>query len=187
MNLLSLYNFSRPYFSLAFSWRFLAVTLLLLVAVGWYSVTQHSWLNLNLASLPLSVYALWSLAIILSTLFAWGCSPVERKLAKAISLANQDLRRSDAEQGLQQANSALFLLPSAKIKLGSLQAAFYRSQGEWVKAYNTLQELQALPLLPKERTAIELDFMWLLYESGNFKATQHALTRLQKGRLTQAQ
>ncbi|GLR64661.1 hypothetical protein [Marinospirillum insulare] len=190
MNLLSIYNLSRPYFALAFSWRFIAVTLLLLVAAGWYSLTQYSgfnWLNLNLASLPLPVYALWLLAIILSALFAWGCSPVERKLIKAISLANQDLRRSDAEQGLQQANSALFLLPSATIKLGSLQAAFYKSQGEWVKAYNTLQELQALPLLPKERTVLELDLMRLFYASGNFKATQQALTRLQKGRLSQAQ
>lgn len=190
MNFLSFYNLSRPYFALAFSWRFIAVTLLLLVAAGWYSLTQYSgfnWLNLNLASLPLPVYALWLLAVILSALFAFAMSPAERKLAKAIRLANQDLRRSDAEQLLQQANSALFLLPSAKIKLGSLQAAFYKSQGELIKAYNTLQELQALPLLPKERTAIELDLMRLLYDSGNVKATQQQLTSLQKRRLTQAQ
>ena len=190
MNLLSLYQLSRPYFSLAFSWRFVAVTLLLLAAVGWYSVTQYSWLswlNLNLASLSLPAYALWLLAIILSALFAWGCSPVERRLAKAISLANQDLRRSDAEQLLQQANTALFLLPSAEITLGSLQAAFYKSQGDLLKAYKELKDLQKLPLLPKERTAIELDLMRLLYDSGNVKATQQQLTSLQKRKLSQAQ
>lgn len=96
--------------------------LLLLVAAGWYSLTQYSgfnWLNLNLASLPLPVYALWLLAIVLSALFAFAMSPTERKLAKAIRLANQDLRRSDAEQLLQQANTALFLLPSAKVTLDS--------------------------------------------------------------------
>jgi len=122
VNFLNFYNLFRPYFALAFSCRFIAVTLLLLVAAGWYSLTQYSgfnWFNLNLASLPLSVYALWLLAIVLSTLFAWGCSPAERKLAKAIRLANQDLRRSDAEQLLQQANTALFLLPSAKVTLDS--------------------------------------------------------------------
>lgn len=190
MNLLSIYNLSRPYFALAFSWRFIAVTLLLLVAAGWYSLTQYSgfnWLNLNLASLPLPVYALWLLATVLSTLFAWASSPVERKLAKAISLANQDLRPSDAEQWLQQANTALFLLPSAKVTLNSLQAAFYKSQGDLLKAYKELKDLQKLPLLPKERTAIELDLMRLLYDSGNVKATQQQLTSLQKRKLSQAQ
>lgn len=137
--------------------------------------------------MPLPVYALWLLAFILSALFAWASSPVERKLAKAISLANQGLRPSDAQQWLQQTNSTLFLLPSAKIKLGSLQASFYKSQGELVKAYNTLQELQALPLLPKERTAIELDLMRLLYACGNFKATQQMLMRLQKSKITKVQ
>lgn len=175
---------------LAFSWRFVAVTLLLLAAGVWYSVTQLSWLgwlNLNLASLPLPVYALWLLVVILSALFAWASSPVERKLAKAISLANQDLRPSDAEQWLQQANSALFLLPRTKVTLGCLQASFYKSQGELIKAYYTLQELQALPLLPKEHTAIELDLMRLLYACGNFKATQQMLMRLQKGKLIKVQ
>ena len=190
MNLLSFYNLSRPYFALAFSWRFIAVTLLLLVAVGWYSLTQYSgfnWLNLNLASLPLPVYALWLLAIILSTLFAFAMSPAERKLAKAIRLANQDLRHSDAGQLLQQANTALFLLPSAKVTLNSLQAAFYKSQGDLLKAYKELKDLQKLPLLPKEHTAIELDLMRLLYDSGNVKATQQQLTSLQKRKLSQAQ
>ena len=122
MNFLNFYNLFRPYFALAFSWRLIAVVLLLLVAAGWYSLTQYSrfnWFNLNLASLPLSVYALWLLATVLSALFAFAMSPAERKLAKAIRLANQDLRRSDAEQLLQQANTALFLLPSAKVTLDS--------------------------------------------------------------------
>lgn len=122
MNFLNFYNLFRPYFALAFSWRFIAVTLLLLVAAGWYSLTQYSgfnWLNLHLASLPLPVYTLWLLATVLSALFAFAMSPAERKLAKAIRLANQDLRRSDAEQLLQQANTALFLLPSAKVTLDS--------------------------------------------------------------------
>lgn len=122
MNFLNFYNLSRPYFALAFSWRFIAVMLLLLVAAGWYSLTQYSgfnWLNLHFASLPLPVYALWLLATVLSALFAFAMSPAERKLAKAIRLANQDLRRSDAEQLLQQANTALFLLPSAKVTLDS--------------------------------------------------------------------
>lgn len=130
MNFLNFYNLFHPYFALAFSCRFIAVTLLLLVAEVWYSLAQYSgfnWLNLNLASLPLPVYALWSLAVILSALFAWASSPVERKLATTISLANQDLRRSDAEQLLQQTNTAFFLLPSAKVTLGSLQAAFYKT------------------------------------------------------------
>lgn len=190
MNLLSIYNLSRPYFALAFSCRFIAVTLLLLVAAGWYSLTQYSgfnWFNLNLASLPLPVYTLWLLATVLSTLFAFAMSPVERKLAKAIRLASQDLRRSDAEQLLQQANTALFLLPSAKVTLNSLQAAFYKSQGDLLKAYKELKDLQKLPLLPKERTAIELDLMRLLYDSGNVKATQQQLTSLQKRKLSQAQ
>lgn len=190
MNFLNFYNLSRPYFALAFSWRFIAVVLLLLVAAGWYSLTQYSgfnWLNLNLASLPLPVYALWLLAFILSALFAWASSPVERKLAKAISLANQDLRPSDAQQWLQQTNSTLFLLPSAKVTLNSLQAAFYKSQGDLLKAYKELKDLQKLPLLPKERTAIELDLMRLLYDSGNVKATQQQLTSLQKRKLSQAQ
>lgn len=190
MNLLSIYNLSRPYFALAFSWRFIAVVLLLLVAAGWYSLTQYSgfnWLNLSLASLPLPVYALWLLATVLSALFAFAMSPAERKLTKAIRLANQDLRRSDAEQLLQQANTALFLLPSAEITLGSLQAAFYKSQGDLLKAYKELKDLQNLPLLSKERTAIELDLMRLLYDSGNVKATQQQLTSLQKRKLSQAQ
>lgn len=164
--------------------------LLLLVAAGWYSLTQYSgfnWLNLHFASLPLPVYALWLLATVLSALFAFAMSPAERKLAKAIRLANQDLRRSDAEQLLQQANTALFLLPSAEITLGSLQAAFYKSQGDLLKAYKELKDLQKLPLLPKERTAIELDLMRLLYDSGNLKATQQQLTSLQKRKLSQAQ
>ncbi len=129
MNLLSFYNLTRPYFALAFYWRFIALTLLLLVAVCWYSLTQYSgfnWLYLNLASLPLPVYALWLLAIVLSTLFAWEMSPTERKLTKAISLAKQDLRRAYAEQLIQQANSALFLLPSAKKQLKCLAKLSYR-------------------------------------------------------------
>lgn len=112
MNFLSFYYLSRPYYALAFSWRFIAVMLLLLVVAGWYSLTQYTgsnWLNLHFASLPLPVYALWLLATVLSALFAFAMSPAERKLAKAIRLANQDLRRSDAEQLLQQVNSALFI------------------------------------------------------------------------------
>ena len=185
-----LYNLSRPYFALAFSWRFIAVTLLLLVAVAWYSLIQYSgfnWLNLHLASLPLPVYTLGLVTISLSVLFAFAMSPAERKLTKAIRLANQDLRHSDAKQLLQQANTALFLLPSAKVTLNSLQAAFYKSQGDLLKAYKELKDLQKLPLLPKEHTAIELDLMRLLYDSGNVKATQQQLTSLQKRKLSQAQ
>ena len=190
MNLVAFYRLSRPYFSLAFSRRFVVVSSLLLTAVVWYSVTQLSWLswlNLSLASLSLSAYAFWLLVVILSAFFSWGCSPAERKLAKAISLANQDLRRSDAKQWLQQADPARSLFPSAKIKLGCLQASFYKSQGEWVKAYNILQDLQALPLLPKERTAVELDLMRVFYACGNLKATQQGLTRLQSGKLNKVQ
>lgn len=175
---------------LLLSWRFSVLAISLLLALGWYLVTQidwFNWLGLDLSSLPLPVYALWSLAVILSTLFAFAMSPTERKLAKAIRLANQDLRRSDAEQLLQQANTALFLLPSAKVTLNGLQAAFYKSQGDLLKAYKELKDLQKLPLLPKERTAIELDLMRLLYDSGNVKATQQQLTSLQKRKLSQAQ
>lgn len=163
---------------------------MLLVATAWYSLSQYigfNWLNLHFASLPLPVYALWLLATVLSALFAFAMSPAERKLAKAIRLANQDLRHSDAKQLLQQANTALFLLPSAKVTLSSLQAAFYKSQGDLLKAYKELKDLQKLPLLPKERTAIELDLMRLLYDSGNLKATQQQLTSLKKRKLSQAQ
>lgn len=175
---------------LLLSWRFSVLAISLLLALGWYLVAQidwFNWFNLNLASLPLSVYALWLLATVLSALFAFAMSPAERKLAKATRLANQDLKRSDAEQLLQQANTALFLLPSAKVTLNSLQAAFYKSQGDLLKAYKELKDLQKLPLLPKERTAIELDLMRLLYDSGNVKATQQQLTSLQKRKLSQAQ
>ena len=175
---------------LLLSWRFSVLAISLLLALGWYLVTQidwFNWLGLDLSSLPLPVYALWLLATVLSALFAFAMSPAERKLAKAIGLANQDLRRSDAEQLLQQANTALFLLPSAKVTLNSLQAAFYKSQGDLLKAYKELKDLQNLPLLPKERTAIELDLMRLLYYSGNVKATQQQLTSLQKRKLSQAQ
>ena len=190
MNTYLLYKLIRPYLKLAFSWRFIVLTILLLFALGWYvvaTISSLSWLNVSASSLPLPVYAFWLFILILSAAFSFLTSPAESKLYKAINSSLSNLKVFEAERLMQQVNSYLFLLPSAKIKLGRLQVSLYKNRGELVKAYNLLQILQTFPLLPKEHKGLQIDLARLFYDSGNLKATQQMLLQLKEKQLTKTQ
>lgn len=117
-------------------------------------------------------------------MFAFFSSSTERKLHKAIKQAINDLRLLDAKRLIEKSHHGCFLLPSSRVKLGCLETLFYREEGEFLQAYNSLQTLKLLPLLPYERRAIDVEMILLLFISGNYKATKQTLERLQKGKLS---
>ena len=175
---------------LILSWRFAVPIFLVLLAAGWLVVTQAgflSWLDLSLTSLPLPAYAVWLILFIIGLLAGFKSSPVENKLIKDINRAIKDLKNIEAEKLIQQAQQFYIVLPKSKIELGCLEADVYVEQGCIVDAYNLLQELKNLTLLPAESIDVEIDLMLLLFASGNYKAAKHALERLEKRKMSDIQ
>lgn len=143
--------------------------------------------GLTFTSLPLSVYLVWLCVIILSSLFGFLSSPVEKKLCTALSRAMCDLRNTEAESLIQQASQLFYVLPRGRIELDRLKASFYETQGDLLKAYKILHSLFRFPLLPTERKNINIDLLQLLLAGGNYKAVKQGMARLQKGKLSSEQ
>lgn len=120
-------------------------------------------------------------------MFACVSLPVERKLLSYLEQALSDLRVFDAERLIQRTRRLPYLLPTTKIELGGLEASFNKSQGEFGKAFDGLQQLKSLPLLAKERVNIDLDLINLFFTSGNFKEAQELLEQLKKYELSDTQ
>ena len=143
-------------------------------------------LGLTLNSLPIYIYAIILLVFLLAAFISLGKSPMEYWLLKKLNLAINDLRHEDIEQCLALINkpSFLFMLPASKVQLVRLTASFYRQQGNYLEAYNTLQKMQQLPLRPKERITIQIQLMRLYFALGNLKACQQTISTLQSLKLT---
>lgn len=112
-------------------------------------------------------------------------SPSEYRLLTKLNLAINDLRHEDVEQCLALINkrSFLFMLPTSKVQLARLKVSFYRQQGSYLEAYNTLQKVLQLPLLPKERITIQIQLMRLYFAVSNLKACQQTVSQLQSLKL----
>lgn len=152
-----------------------------------HSIWFFAWLDLSITSLPLPVYAAWLVVFVIGVLAGFISSPAENKLINDINRAIKDLRNIEAEKLIQQARQFFIVLPKSKIELGCLEADIYKSQSCLIDAYNRLQEIKSLTLLPAESIDVEIDLMLLLFASGNCKATKHALERLEKRKLSEIQ
>lgn len=174
---------------LLFSSRFIVPTLLLVISIYWLMLCYlplFENLGLTLNSLPIYIYAIILLVFLLAAFISLGKSPMEYWLLKKLNLAINDLRHEDIEQCLALINkpSFLFMLPASKVQLVRLTASFYRQQGNYLEAYNTLQKMQQLPLRPKERITIQIQLMRLYFALGNLKACQQTISTLQSLKLT---
>lgn len=174
---------------LLFSSRFIVPTLLLVISICWLMLCYlplFENLGLTLNSLPIYIYAIILLVFLLAAFISLGKSPMEYWLLKKLNLAINDLRHEDIEQCLALINkpSFLFMLPASKVQLVRLTASFYRQQGNYLEAYNTLQKMQQLPLCPKERITIQIQLMRLYFALGNLKACQQTISTLQSLKLT---
>jgi len=189
LNPLTVFKLIRPHLKLAFSWRFVVATLLLLVSVAWLAVCslqQFEFLGFNFSSLPICIYALVLLVFLLAVFFALGKTPVEYKLINQLRLAIADLKHEKAEQLLTKKIGLdfWFTLPTSKIHFAMQKASIYKEQGRVVDTYNIIQHVRQLPLLPKEKIEVQLILMQLYYAAGNFKACQQKTNKLQDLKLT---
>ncbi|OCL85621.1 hypothetical protein AAX30_01819 [Arcobacter porcinus] len=185
-----IFEFIKNHYKLLLSWRFIAISILLLLAFGWFVITQVSFFDfvgLKLESLPLYIYIAWFILVLFSFLFAFCMSPYEIYVYRKTKNALGDMKLFEAKKLLfskSWLSKNIFYCPTAKIKIGKLKALLYSSQFETVKAYNLLQKILKMPLLPYERVEIEIELMKLLYNYGNIKAAKNKLNELQNKKLS---
>lgn len=185
-----IFEFLKKHYKLLLSWRFIAISILLLLAFGWFVITQMSFFDfvgLKLESLPLYIYITWFILVLFSFIFAFCMTPYEIYIYKKTKNSLGDMKLFEAENLLYSKSwlrKSIFYSPTAKIKIGKLKAVLYNSQFEAVKAYNLLQKILKMPLLPYERVEIEIELMKLLYNYGNIKAAKNKLNELQNKKLS---
>ncbi|MFD1006771.1 hypothetical protein [Oceanisphaera ostreae] len=189
MNPLPVFKLIRPHLGLLFSSRFIVPTLLFVISISWLILCYlplFESLGFTLNNLPIYIYTLILLVFLLAAFISLGKSPTECWLLNKLNLAIHDLRHEDIEQCLALINkpSFLFMLPASKVQLVRLTASFYTQQGNYLEAYNTLQNMQQLPLRSKEWIIIQIQLMHLYYAVGNLKACQHMISTLQSLKLT---
>lgn len=186
----NIFEFIKNHYKLLLSWRFIAISILLLLAFGWFVITQLSFFDfvgLKLESLPLYIYITWFILVLFSFIFAFCMTPYEIYIYKKTKNSLGDMKLFEAENLLYSKSwlrKSIFYSPTAKIKIGKLKAVLYNSQFEAVKAYNLLQKILTMPLLPYERVEIEIELMKLLYNYGNIKAAKNKLNELQNKKLS---
>jgi len=185
-----IFEFIKKHYKLLLSWRFITISILLLLAFGWFVITQVSFFDFvgfRLEDIPLYIYITWVIFFFFSFLFAFCMSPYEIYVYRKTKNALGDMKLFEAEDILFSKSwlrKSIFYCPTAKIKIGKLKAVLYSSQFEAVKAYNLLQKILKMPLLPYERVEIEIELMKLLYNYGNIKAAKNKLNELQNKKLS---
>jgi hypothetical protein len=186
----NIFEFLKKHYKLLLSWRFIAIGVLLLLAVVWFVITQvpfFDFVGLKLESLPLYIYITWFILVLFSFIFAFCMTPYERYIYKKIKNSLNDIRLEETEELLFPKSifkKNIAYLPKAKIKFGLLKVGFYKSQFELVESYRILQEILKMPLLPFERVELEIELMKLLYKSGNIKVVKNKLDSLKSRKLS---
>lgn len=183
--LLKVHGYVKGYYSLFLSLRFILLFLCAILAAG-FSIALYSAYILP-SYIPLPVYPAWLIITILSLLVAFGKSPSERHLIKNLADSLSDLRYSDAEVLLGKAGVFLFFLPTAKVEIDRLKISFFEDRGELAQAYELLNKLRGYSLLPKESADCELDYLNLIYSSGNHRAANEHIEKLKNIKLKPSQ
>lgn len=174
-------SFVRSYWSLFLSSRFVSLSLSIAIGFLWAFVVYNGWADYSIVSLY--TYPVWLSIFFASLYFSFCVSPSERKVYKEINNAFNSLKMQEVEGLVDKVDRFFYLLPTARIKLGLSQVLAHREKGDLLEAYNKIQTIRQLSLLPQEQVKVDINFAFILLHSGNNKAAKSELNRLSSKRL----
>ncbi len=183
-------DFLRNNYKALISLRFIAFSLLAMIAILWLIVIQlpvFDFLELQLNSISLTIYIIWFIAFVLSILYIFSISPYEYYVYKTTKKLLSDMDYNKAENILFSKSllkKNIFYLPFAKFKIYKLKAVFYSKQNEYIKAYNLIQDMLKMPLLPYERVEAEILLIGLLVKCGNYRMAKEKLNKFEAKKLS---